>query len=267
MATQTLGKTVYRSRDASIGGVCAGLAARYDLDPIVVRILAIFIVLLTAGLGLIVYFVLWARLPRETEPDVPYEIRPASAESSSFGSVDCDTGRAVSRSQSKRSGSISLLARLAIAVGLTLLFLAVSMAISPLLPGTEWWQFWPVALIIAGLCLIVIPIPTRFEAAWHALGIVTVSVAVLLLPISLDVLSWGTIPLAFSRGWVFFVLAAIMFIIGAYRGINGLMVGSAFFIVAFCVFALTMCAVPGDAGVLVIQMPDGQFLEIGFSGN
>jgi phage shock protein C len=50
------------SRDKKVGGVCAGLADYFDLDPTIVRIvwlLAIFF----AGTGLLVYVVLWIALP------------------------------------------------------------------------------------------------------------------------------------------------------------------------------------------------------------
>jgi phage shock protein C len=50
------------SRDKKVGGVCAGLADYFDLDPTIVRIvwlLAIFF----AGTGLLVYLILWIALP------------------------------------------------------------------------------------------------------------------------------------------------------------------------------------------------------------
>ncbi len=50
------------SRDKKIGGVCAGLADYFDLDPTIVRIvwlLAIFF----AGTGVLVYLILWIALP------------------------------------------------------------------------------------------------------------------------------------------------------------------------------------------------------------
>lgn len=264
MASNVADGRVCRSCDAALGGVCAGLAERFDLDPIVVRILAIFITLLTAGLGLIVYMVLWIRLPRGAESTAPYEIMPEHAESRSFGDVDCSTGRAASRSGAKPMGGVSLVARLAIAVGLTLLFLLVAITLSPMLPGTEWWQFWPIALIITGLCLIIIPVPSSYEASWHALGIIVTALAVTLMPISLNVLSWETLSYAFSKAWLLVVFAAIMYIAGVSRKVDAVVVGSAFFIVAFCVFALVACAVPGDAQALVVHMPDGRFLQIAF---
>jgi phage shock protein C len=50
------------SRDKKIGGVCAGLADYFDLDPTLVRVvwlLAIFF----AGTGFLVYMILWIVLP------------------------------------------------------------------------------------------------------------------------------------------------------------------------------------------------------------
>jgi phage shock protein C len=55
-------KLMRSSRDKKIGGVCAGLADYFDLDPTIVRVvwlLAIFF----AGTGFLVYVVLWIVLP------------------------------------------------------------------------------------------------------------------------------------------------------------------------------------------------------------
>lgn len=266
MATHAVDSGVCRSRDADVGGVCAGIAEHFDLDPIVVRILAIFIALLTAGLGLIAYAVLWARLPRSQEPDVPYEVLPEHAESSSFGCVDCSTGRATRSSRSEPENSISLLARLAIAAGLTMLFLILAVNLSPLVSGTAWWQFWPLALVITGLCLVVIPVPTRYEAAWHALGVIVSSVAVTLLPISLNIMAWSTLPYTFSQAWPLLAIAAIMFVLGIRRENDALIICSSLFVAAFCMIALTLCAIPGDLQTLLVNMPDGRSIRIRFSG-
>jgi phage shock protein C len=50
------------STDKKIGGVCAGLAEYFDMDPTLVRViwlLAIFF----AGTGLLIYIILWIVLP------------------------------------------------------------------------------------------------------------------------------------------------------------------------------------------------------------
>jgi phage shock protein C len=65
------------SRDKKIGGVCAGLADYFDLDPTIVRIvwlLAIFF----AGTGALVYLVLWIALPL-APIDAPMSVQTTAA--------------------------------------------------------------------------------------------------------------------------------------------------------------------------------------------
>src|SRR5215469_13418312 len=55
------------STDKKVGGVCAGLADYFDLDPTLVRIvwlLAIFF----AGTGILIYMILWIALPLAPMP-------------------------------------------------------------------------------------------------------------------------------------------------------------------------------------------------------
>lgn len=266
MAMQVAESRVYRSRNAIVGGVCAGIADRYDLDPIVVRVLAVLIACMTFGLGAIAYIILWVNLPRRSEMDVPYEVVPESAESSAFGSVDHATGLADGDSRKYGTSGLSMVGRLAIAVGLMLLFLFVAMNIAPMVPGTEWWQFWPIGLLLVGLCLIIVPIPTSHAVAWHALGIVTLSFAATMLPMSLDIISWSSFAYAFSYAWLLVAAGMSLFAIGFSRNIGALMVSGAFCVVAFCVIALTACALPGALDALTFQMPDGHLLRIAING-
>jgi phage shock protein PspC (stress-responsive transcriptional regulator) len=50
------------STDKKIGGVCAGLADYFDLDPTILRVIWVLLVL-CAGSGLVFYIVLWIVLP------------------------------------------------------------------------------------------------------------------------------------------------------------------------------------------------------------
>ncbi len=61
---QDVRKRFYRDdENAVIGGVCSGLAAYFNIDPLVFRIL--FVVLAFAkGFGVVVYIILWALIPR-----------------------------------------------------------------------------------------------------------------------------------------------------------------------------------------------------------
>lgn len=55
-------KKLFRSRkDRIIGGVCAGMAQYFEIDPIIVRL--IFLALLLAGFGFIIYIIAWIFIP------------------------------------------------------------------------------------------------------------------------------------------------------------------------------------------------------------
>lgn len=61
-------KRLYRSEiDKKIAGVCGGLGAYFDVDPVVFRI--IFVILLLPGgfPGLLPYVIMWFIIPRESE--------------------------------------------------------------------------------------------------------------------------------------------------------------------------------------------------------
>ena len=263
MGTQTTEKRLFRAReDAYVGGVCAGIAAYYDLDAIVVRILAILIAGLTLGLGCLAYIGLWARLPLEPESTAPYDVTPESAESNAFGCVDCASGS--SFQSDDPVSSLPLVARLAVAAGLMLLFLAVAINVSPLVPGTRWWQFWPLGLLMAGLCLIIIPIRTRFETAWHALGIALTSLSAAVLPMSLGIMSWHTVVNSLQLLWPIAVLAVVLAIAGFVRKTDVLVLAASFCVVAYCLMALTFCVVPGQIEVFLLQNPAGHPLRISF---
>lgn len=46
-----------------VGGVCAGIAEYFDLDPTLVRFAYVLISVLTAFAGVLVYIILWALIP------------------------------------------------------------------------------------------------------------------------------------------------------------------------------------------------------------
>ncbi len=60
-------RRLYRDIDNRvIGGVCSGLGAYFNLDPVVMRI--IFVVLLLAnGIGILAYLVLWIAVPKSPD--------------------------------------------------------------------------------------------------------------------------------------------------------------------------------------------------------
>lgn len=58
-------KKLRRSQNQMLGGVCAGLAEYFDLDPTVVRVAYVLLTFFTAFSGVIIYLVLLLLMPRE----------------------------------------------------------------------------------------------------------------------------------------------------------------------------------------------------------
>ncbi len=60
-----MSKQLYRSQtNRIIGGVCGGLAEYFDIDPTIIRIIAV-ILLLPGGLpGFLPYVILWLVVPK-----------------------------------------------------------------------------------------------------------------------------------------------------------------------------------------------------------
>lgn len=69
------------SRRRVLGGVCAGLARAWQVDPLLVRAAAVVAVVVTSGLGLFVYLALWLALPldasRRRGPRTPVRVLAA----------------------------------------------------------------------------------------------------------------------------------------------------------------------------------------------
>lgn len=265
MSQQMTYAQVYRSHDACVGGVCAGIAERYDFDPIVMRILAILLIAVTFGIGALVYIVLWMRLPVKPEPAAPYDVTPQGTDSLAGCAEGFDDVEGALAKEGDRS-EIPLVPRLATAVVLMLLFLFVSMNVAPMVPGTRWWQFWPLGLLIAGLFLMVVPVRNRYEVAWHAAGIVVTSVSAMMLPMGLGVVSWSSIPYAFEHLWVIVAMGVALAAFGFVRGVNAFVIVGALVIAAFCLSVLIVYSVPGDINALFVHMPDGRSLRIAMSG-
>lgn len=57
-------KLVRSETDKVVAGVCGGLAAYLDIDPVLVR-LAFVILFLASGMGFAIYLILWIVMPRE----------------------------------------------------------------------------------------------------------------------------------------------------------------------------------------------------------
>ena len=85
MNTQPQPKRLYRSRDRVIGGVCSGIGRYFNVDPIVVRIVAL-VGLLLGGATLVAYVAALILVPNEPAEGEP-EPSPAAGGGRSTGAI------------------------------------------------------------------------------------------------------------------------------------------------------------------------------------
>ncbi len=59
-------KRLYRSQtDKMIAGVCGGLAAYFEIDPVVMRLIFVFLLVFGIGPIILAYIILWIVVPKE----------------------------------------------------------------------------------------------------------------------------------------------------------------------------------------------------------
>ena len=152
-------KRLYRSRtDRMLCGVCGGLAKYFDIDPVIVRIIAVLLVLAN-GVGILAYIILAIVVPLEssqiTEPrDVIKENveeikETASRISDEIRSTFVKEEDTSEKTTDARRRSSNIFGIILIAIGS--LFLLASFN---LLWWLRWQYIWPLMPIAIGLLII-----------------------------------------------------------------------------------------------------------------
>ena len=108
-------KRLLRSRKALIGGVCAGVADYFNVDPVIVRIIMVVFTLASGGLLGIAYILLWIVLPLEPKEEAPLDVHPQSVHSETYGTFEFGgpprkTESGAKCAQSRASGRLALCA-------------------------------------------------------------------------------------------------------------------------------------------------------------
>jgi phage shock protein PspC (stress-responsive transcriptional regulator) len=73
-------RRLYRDPDSRvIGGVCGGLGAYFNIDPVVLRIIFVVLIFVTTGAALLAYFILWIAVPKAVTTAQRLEMRGQEA--------------------------------------------------------------------------------------------------------------------------------------------------------------------------------------------
>ncbi len=119
-----MNKRLYRSQQNKVfGGVCGGLGEYFEIDPVLVRIIAVLLVL-APGIGLLAYIIGWVIIPLRPKDIVVTEV---DYQFSSWNKY---------------------------LPGLILIGIGVILLVRENWYWFDWDEFWPIALILVGLVLI-----------------------------------------------------------------------------------------------------------------
>jgi phage shock protein C len=162
-----MNRRLYRSRrDSILGGVAGGVADYLDVDPSIVRVVWAVLALVTGGIFLLAYVVMWIVVP-QSPAGAPWpspETPPASGSGAAPGARsappveggpgdapppwrggDADDGRV------RRGGSGG-----AVVFGLILIGAGIWFLIDRYVPAIDSDLVWPIALVVLGAALLVV---------------------------------------------------------------------------------------------------------------
>jgi phage shock protein C len=140
-------RRLFRSRsDRVIGGVCGGLAAYLNVDPMLIRLAAVALVFLN-GVGVVAYLVMWIVVPDEEAQSLSREAN-LRANLNDIGAQTRRMGESLraSLSNGERSTVIGV-----ILVLLGIVFLADQFFVDLIHSGL----FWAILLIVVGVVVLV----------------------------------------------------------------------------------------------------------------
>lgn len=133
---------------AMIGGVCAGIADYFNIDPTWIRLLAVLLIF-ASGFGLVAYIVAWIVIPRGPL------VNPASP-------VVAQPGQQV-RAQSAAGRGVAFIP------GIILILLGMIFLFDNLFFWFDWDYVWPLLLVGAGVLMIYHSVkPSRVDEREHA---------------------------------------------------------------------------------------------------
>ena len=159
-----MNRRLYRSRsDSVLGGVAGGVADYLDLDPAIVRIIWAVLALLTGGLFVVLYVVMWIVVPEAPAGPVPGQAAmppPAEGAMGDEGTAGEAAAPATAWSayepQVRRAGSGG-----AVIFGLVLIGAGIWFLIDQYVPAFDRDLIWPIALVAVGVALLLVSLRRR----------------------------------------------------------------------------------------------------------
>jgi phage shock protein PspC (stress-responsive transcriptional regulator) len=158
-----MNRRLYRSRhDSVLGGVAGGVAEYLDVDPSIVRIIWAVLAIVTGGLFLLLYIVMWIVVPES-----PYAAGPPPGGVTPLPAASGDPGAAPAGAPAEPAAYAPAYggppprhrprgSNGALIFGLILIGAGVWFLIEQYLPAFDRRFVWPVTLVLLGLVLLVV---------------------------------------------------------------------------------------------------------------
>ncbi|MDI7246837.1 MAG: PspC domain-containing protein [Bacillota bacterium] len=162
-----MARRLYRSkRECIIGGVAGGLAEYFDIDPTIIRILWVLLAL-ADGIGVIAYIIAWIIIPADphAEPSERFEKtegireevidRAKEVEARLKGETPQVGSRAAGREGTPSDDVTRRADSGAKLVGVILVCIGALFLARNFWPWFNLGALWPIALVIAGILLLI----------------------------------------------------------------------------------------------------------------
>ncbi len=151
-----MNRRLYRSVvDRRIGGVAAGTATYFDLDPSIARVLWLLLAFLSGGVFFVVYLVMWAVVPEE-----PYPTGAAAAPAAAPPSGEAGDETPAAAAADTAPASWPPPAHAAggpggrVILGAILIVIGVWFLAAEFLPWLNWDLVWPIGLVVIGVLVL-----------------------------------------------------------------------------------------------------------------
>lgn len=151
-----MNRRLYRSVvDRRIGGVAAGTATYFDIDPSIARVLWLLLAFFSGGVFFVVYLVMWAVVPEDPYPTGAAPAPTAAPPSAEAGNetpaaAATDTAPAswppAARAGSGPGGRVIL--------GAILIVIGAWFLAAEFLPWLNWDLVWPIGLVVIGVLVL-----------------------------------------------------------------------------------------------------------------
>lgn len=222
-----------------LGGICAGIAERLNIDVLLARTTAIVLSLLTFGVAVAIYLIMWVIIPSRSRRSGVIDVRPRNASSERYDKVIAAKAAAKRESaggalydQRSSSGSTESVTRKTRTIStapqrssdyrfslilLALFCFLITLAIAALINANDavaFTEFLPLYLVPIGIFFVAAPGVKRSFVARICAMILCFEFCAVLLPFSIGICNLESFEIISSSSYLLWAIALVFFIVG-----------------------------------------------------